>query len=134
MKYLLDTDICIFLLNGKDCVAQKIDEVGIEDCAISEVTKAELLVGEIVSKIKGRLRRSMPLELLFNRITIIPMSNSVKRYAENKAKLIVTGKRIEDFDLIIASTAQAHGLTLVTGTISHMSRIDGLEIDDWTER
>ena len=84
MKYLLDTDICIFLLNGKDCVAQKIDEVGIEDCAISEVTKAELLVGEIVSKIKGRLRRSMPLELLFNRITIIPMSNSVKRYAENK--------------------------------------------------
>ena len=76
----------------------------------------------------------MPLELLFNRITIIPMSNSVKRYAENKAKLIVTGKRIEDFDLIIASTAQAHGLTLVTGNISHMSRIDGLEIEDWTER
>lgn len=134
MRYLLDTDTCIFLLNGKDCVAQKIDEVGIANCAISEVTKAELLVGEIVSKIKGRQRRSRPLELLFNEITIIPMSNSIERYAANKAKLIITGKRIEDFDLLIASTAQTHGLTLVTGNTSHMSRIDGLELEDWTGR
>ena len=139
MKYLLDTDICIALFRGKDNVVKKIAKIGLKECAISEITRTEILVGREIAKLKQLKVKDFFFDSFFNSITIypfsdIPMSNSVKRYAENKAKLIVTGKRIEDFDLIIASTAQAHGLTLVTGNISHMSRIDGLEIEDWTER
>ena len=41
-KYLLDTNICIFLLRGKYNVDKKMDEVGLENCYISEITVAEL--------------------------------------------------------------------------------------------
>lgn len=43
--YLLDTNICIFLLRGKYDVDKKIDSVGLGNCAISEITVAELKYG-----------------------------------------------------------------------------------------
>lgn len=134
MKYLLDTDICIALFRGKDNVVKKIAKIGLKECAISEITRAEILVGREIAKLKQLKVKDFFFDSFFNSITIYPFSDSSESYVRNKAKLTVTGKRIEDFDLIIASTAQAHGLTLVTGNISHMSRIDGLEIEDWTER
>ena len=97
-------------------------------------SRTEILVGREIAKLKQLKVKDFFFDNFFNSITIYPFSDSSESYVRNKAKLIVTGKRIEDFDLIIASTAQAHGLTLVTGNISHMSRIDGLEIEDWTER
>ena len=133
MKYLLDTDICIALFRGKDNVVKKIAKIGLKECAISEITRTEILVGREIAKLKQLKVKDFFFDF-FNSITIYPFSDSSESYVQNKAKLTVTGKRIEDFDLIIASTAQAHGLTLVTGNISHMSRIDGLEIEDWTER
>lgn len=45
MKYLLDTNICIFLLRGEYNVDKKIDSVGLENCYISEITIAELKYG-----------------------------------------------------------------------------------------
>lgn len=134
MKYLLDTDICIALFRGKDNVVKKIAKIGLKKCAISEITRTEILVGREIAKLKQLKVKDFFFDSFFNSITIYPFSDSSESYVQNKAKLTVTGKRIEDFDLIIASTAQAHGLTLVTGNISHMSRIDGLEIEDWTER
>ena len=134
MKYLLDTDICIALFRGKDNVVKKIAKIGSKECAISEITRTEILVGREIAKLKQLKVKDFFFDSFFNSITIYPFSDSSESYVRNKAKLTVTGKRIEDFDLIIASTAQAHGLTLVTGNISHMSRIDGLEIEDWTER
>ena len=134
MKYLLDTDICIALFRGKDNVVKKIAKIGLKECAISEITRTEILVGREIAKLKQLKVKDFFLDDFFNSITIYPFSDSSESYVRNKAKLTVAGKRIEDFDLIIASTAQAHGLTLVTGNISHMSRIDGLEIEDWTER
>lgn len=41
MKYLLDTNICVYFLNGKFNLQQKIDEVGIENCYVSEITIAK---------------------------------------------------------------------------------------------
>ena len=49
-NYLLDTNICIFLLRGKYDVDKKIDSVGFENCAISEITVAELKYGATLGK------------------------------------------------------------------------------------
>ncbi len=49
-KYLLDTNICIFLLRGKYNVDKKMDEVGLENCYISEITVAELKYGAELDK------------------------------------------------------------------------------------
>ena len=115
MKYLLDTDICIALFRGKDNVVKKIAKIGLKECAISEITRTEILVGREIAKLKQLKVKDFFFDDFFNSITIYPFSDSSESYVRNKAKLIVTGKRIEDFDLIIASTAQAHGRTLVTG-------------------
>ena len=45
MKYLLDTNICIYFFKGKFDLATKIEKIGIENCAISEITLAELTFG-----------------------------------------------------------------------------------------
>jgi tRNA(fMet)-specific endonuclease VapC len=44
-KYLLDTNICAYFLNGKFNLETKIDEVGFENCVVSEITIAELKYG-----------------------------------------------------------------------------------------
>lgn len=44
-KYLLDTNICVYFLNGKFDLETKIEEVGLENCVISEITIAELKYG-----------------------------------------------------------------------------------------
>lgn len=45
MQYLLDTNICIYLFKGKFNIDKKIEKVGIQNCAISEITYAELIYG-----------------------------------------------------------------------------------------
>jgi tRNA(fMet)-specific endonuclease VapC len=59
-----------------------------------------------------------------------------KESAENfgilKASLEKSGTRLDDFDLIIASCALAHNLTLVTHNIKHFSRIEGLKMTNWS--
>ncbi|MBK8672430.1 MAG: hypothetical protein IPN93_05425 [Bacteroidetes bacterium] len=44
-KYLLDTNICAYFLNGKFDLEVKIDKVGFENCVVSEITIAELKYG-----------------------------------------------------------------------------------------
>jgi predicted nucleic acid-binding protein len=48
-----------------------------------------------------------------------------------KAQLEISGNRLDDFDLIIASCAMAHNLTLVTNNTKHFQRIDGLKLANW---
>ena len=105
MKYLLDTDICIALFRGKDNVVKKIAKIGLKECAISEITRTEILVGREIAKLKQLKVKDFFFDDFFNSITIYPFSDSSESYVQNKAELTVTGKRIEDFDLIIASTA-----------------------------
>ena len=54
MKYLLDTNICIHLFRGRFAVADRIQDVGWDNCYISEITKAELLLGEELALRKGK--------------------------------------------------------------------------------
>ena len=53
MKYLLDTNICIHWLRAKYSIAERIQERGLDNCCISEITKAELLLGEELALKKG---------------------------------------------------------------------------------
>lgn len=55
-KYLLDTNICAYFLNGKFKLEEKIDEVGFENCFVSEITIAELKYGVEKSTFKEKNR------------------------------------------------------------------------------
>lgn len=58
-KYLLDTNICVYFLNGKFNIEEKIVEVGFENCFISEITIAELKYGVEKSTYKEKNRKTI---------------------------------------------------------------------------
>lgn len=133
MKYLLDTNIVIFLLRGRKEVAQAIDKVGLENCAISEMTKAELLVGYHKALLTGHHPSDKIFDFL-DAIAVLPVSGAIDVYAGELARMQLAGSIIDDFDLLIASTAIAAGMILVTDNTSHLSRVHGVKCENWVVR
>ncbi|HEX7366457.1 MAG TPA: PIN domain-containing protein [Pelobium sp.] len=129
-KYLLDTNICAYFLNGKFNLNTKIEEIGIENCVVSEITIAELKYGVEKSTLKDRNRKT--LETFQTKFDIIPIFPALDIYAKEKARLKTKGNILDDFDLLIGSTAIFNKLILVTKNISDFDRLDNIEIEDWT--
>lgn len=131
MIYLLDTDVVISLLRGNRRVADAIDEAGIQNCRISEITRAELLYGVELSRRKGRKSDAIMVDRLLDTFEVVPVGGLLSSYASIKADLVCSGTPIEDFDLLIGCTALVNSFVLVSGNIAHMSRIKGLSLENW---
>ena len=72
------------------------------------------------------------IKILEQSIEAIPIGlESTEIFGLLKAQLEIAGNRLDDFDLIIASCAMAHNLTLVTNNTKHFKRIDGLKLANW---
>lgn len=56
---------------------------------------------------------------------------SLEQYAKIKAGAEAAGKMLDDFDILIATTAIVNGCILVTNNIKHFERINGLTIENW---
>ncbi len=133
MKYLLDTNTCVYLLNGNESLKKKVREIGIYSLSVSNCVLAELYFGVYKSKrVEENLKR---IELFKKNLAILSDSEeSAKLFGKIKADLRSKGTIIEDFDILIASIAIANKSILVTNNIEHFERIDGLQIQDWLEK
>ena len=131
-KYLLDTSICVFLFRRKYGIAEKLQKVGALQCYVSEVTIAELKYGAYKS---DRIKENLDLIDRFIRlINIVPFTDSIEFYAQEKNRLRSLGLSIEDFDLLIGSAACSGNLILVTDNVKHFANIKGLAIENWVKR
>lgn len=130
-KYLLDTNICIFFIKGLYELDEKIAEVGEKNCFISEVTVAELKYGIENSPNKEKMRPIV--EAFIPKFAIIPIFDSLDIYATEKAKLRKQGLLIDDFDILIGSTAINHNFVMVTNNVSHLDRLEDIIVEDWTK-
>ena len=130
-KYLLDTNICIFFLQGKYGIKEKIQQVGRKNCFISEISIAELLYGAAYS---GSPKQSHDVEIILESLTVVPIYDSLSTYAETKASLRRSGHMIEEFDMLIGASAVHHGYVMVTENTDHFERIPSIEIENWVER
>jgi tRNA(fMet)-specific endonuclease VapC len=130
-KYLLDTNICIYLVKGQFNIHTKIDGAGIENCFISEITVAELKYG--VEKSKHKVKNSESLNALLELFVIVPIYSALDVYAAEKARLKLIGRLVDDFDLLIGATAIANNFTLVTRNTSDFDRLIGITMEDWTK-
>ena len=129
-KYLLDTNICAYFLNGKFNLEAKIDEIGFENCFVSEITIAELKYGVEKSTFKDKNKKT--LEIFQSKIDILPIFPTLNVYAKEKARLKIKGKMLDDFDLLIGATAIFNNLILVTKNVSDFDRLNSIVIEDWT--
>ena len=131
-QYLIDTDICINFLKGKFGIIDKVKEVGIENCYISEITIAELTFGAYKStNFQKHILEVKKMEILFE---IVPIYGSINKYGEERVRLQKGGNLIPDFDLLIGTTAVTNDLIMVTNNEKHLSRISGIVIENWTKK
>lgn len=131
MIYLLDTNVCIHLLNKKhDVILQHLRQHSPADIALCSVVKAELLYGARRSQ-----RPEANLQLLkafFAPLQSLPFDDDcAEHYGQIHADLLTLGKPIGPNDTLIASIARAHDATLVTHNTHEFSRVAALRLQDW---
>jgi len=129
--YLLDTDTIIYSLKGKKEVVKNLQLHAKEPKAISVITYGELLYGAWKSQqIAKNLAKIHRLRDIF---PIIELSCSIMdTFGNLKAKLNNNGIVVDDFDLLIGSTALAMGYSIVTNNEKHFSKIPDLSLENWT--
>lgn len=131
-RYLLDTCICVFLFRQKYGIAERLDTIGASECFVSEVTIAKLTYGAYKS---NRVKENLELlERFVRRVNIVPFADSIDFFAQEKNRLRTLGIPIDDFDLLIAASAYANNLVLVTDNLKHFQNIKGLMVENWVKR
>jgi predicted nucleic acid-binding protein len=129
--YLLDTDTIIFSLKGHAPLKKNLHQHLHDPIKVSVMTLMELYYGAYKSqKVESNLAKVKAIE---NALEVLPIGNeSAEVFGIYKTKLEKAGTLLDDFDLVLASSALAHNLTLVTNNIKHFKRIEGLKVTNWT--
>lgn len=128
--YLIDSDILIAMGRGNTCLQDKMNSVGLTECALSEISLAELYVGAY--KVGNRKLEPL-LEFFEGVLKIVPITQAIKTFAKLRVQLESAGSRLETMDLFMAATALEGDYTLVSHNKRHYSRIPGLKLEDWIE-
>ncbi len=129
--YLLDTNICIFIKNGKPPhVLQRLRQAIKEKVYISSITLAELQYGVYNSQNIEKNRISLtqfiaPFSLLnFD-------DDDAEEFGRIRSYLKRSGSLIGPYDMLIAAQAISKNLILVTNNTAEFSRIQNLKLEDW---
>jgi len=132
MKYLLDTNICIFLLNHVPTVVTAFAERRNAGIAVSSIVLAELEFGVCNSQAKAKNRATL-VKLLSSTDVLAFDSAAAFEYGIIRAQLQSRGLPISPMDMLIAAHAKAEGAILVTNNTREFSRVEGLMLEDWTQ-
>jgi tRNA(fMet)-specific endonuclease VapC len=130
MTYLLDTNICIYVINERPAaVLQQFLAHGADGLAISAVTASELYWGVRKS---GSARNLAALEKFLAPLSVLDYGLEAARiYGEIRAALEKKGTPIGPLDTQIAAHALAAGLTVVTNNVGEFKRVPKLKVVNW---
>lgn len=134
MNYLLDTNVCIALINGAPAVVR--ERLSSSTAAgarifVSCIALLELWYG-VAKSAKPDFNRRRLEAFLAGPISVLPFDEPDSAAAGSlRSSLERSGKPIGAYDLVIAGQALRHGITLVTSNVSEFSRIKGLNWQDW---
>lgn len=131
IRYLLDTDICIYLIKNRPPEAiEQFRQHSPQEVAISIITMFELEYG--VQKSDYQKRSEDALAKFLQPLNLIYMDHpAAKEAAAIRAQLEKQGLPIGPYDLLIAGLARSRDLTLVTNNTHEFKRIDGLHLENW---
>ncbi len=129
--FLLDTDTLVFILRGQQKALENFDAHIQHPRAMSIISYGELLYGALKSN--RPVENAAKVRQLGNLIPIIEVSPAIiETYSALRVDLEKSGRRIDEFDLIIAATALCLSYTLVTNHARHFCNIPGLTIEKWS--
>lgn len=131
MKFSLDTNICIRIINGRSLTArQKLLDFPPHEIVVCSIVRAELFHGAAKSQTPVLTRRKQDW-FLEPFATLVFDDETADVYGRIRAELERAGNIIGPLDLQIAAIALANDLTLITHNTREFSRVSGLRIEDW---
>jgi tRNA(fMet)-specific endonuclease VapC len=107
----------------------KFESINPDSIFISEITLAELKFG--VANSASPERNKKVLDNFLSGIQILPIFDALNTFADEKARLKKEGRLVDDFDLLIGSSAIANDLTLVTNNTKHFERLKDIKLENW---
>ena len=131
MKYLLDTNICIYLIKHHPPVVRKhFERLVPGDVGISSITLAELEYGVQKSRFPEKNRAALTQFVLPLEVPAFD-AEAALAYGQVRADLGTRGVPIGALDLLIAAQALALGVVLVTNNVREFRRVRGLRVENW---
>lgn len=133
MKYMLDTNICIYAIKHKlETVIRNFMLHDPDEMCISSITYAELMHG--VEKSQAVEKNRMAISLFLSPLTILDFdADAAEEYGKVRADLEQKGTPIGPMDMLIAGHAKSKGLIVVTNNTREFIRVGGLRLEDWTQ-
>ncbi|EGU31296.1 PIN domain protein [Vibrio ichthyoenteri ATCC 700023] len=130
LRFMLDTNICIYVIKRKPIEALQAFNIHAGQMCISSITLAELLHG--ASKSARPEHNMLQIEDFVSRLEILNYSSkAASHYGDIRADLEKKGTPIGVNDLHIAGHARSEGLVLVTNNEKEFIRVDALRIENW---
>lgn len=131
MKYMLDTNMCIYLMNNKDeKLTKKFHNKNPKELCISSITYSELMYG--VEKSQRKELNFTRLLLFLSDINILNYDfNASETYGIIRADLERKGSIIGANDILIAAHAKSQNMALVTNNVKEFKKVKGLKVENW---
>jgi tRNA(fMet)-specific endonuclease VapC len=133
MKFMLDTNICIYIIKQKPSeVIERFKQTEISQIGISSITLSELFYG--VSKSSRPKQNQIALMQFIAPLEIFPYGDEAAQYyGDIRAFLEKQGRPIGSLDMLIAAHALSIPCTLITNNEKEFLRIPNLKIDNWVK-
>ena len=131
MRYMLDTNICIYIIKNKPKkVIMELKRHKPSEICVSAITYAELTYG--VEKSMAVEKNRLALALLFSNIEVLNFDiKAAIHYGKIRAYLEKQGTPIRPLDMMIAAHAMSLGYTVVTNNIKEFERVPDLKLENW---
>ncbi|MCP5499215.1 MAG: type II toxin-antitoxin system VapC family toxin [Leptospiraceae bacterium] len=131
MKYMLDTNICIYTIKKKpESVFKKLESISQQEIVISSITLSELFHGVNKSQRLDKNQKAL-LEFISPFQVVSYDKKAAEEYGKIRAFLEKQGTPIGSMDYLIAAHAISLNCVLVTNNVKEFKRIQGLKIESW---
>lgn len=133
MKYMLDTNICIYAIKHRpEAVIKAFLAHDPDELCVSSITYAELMYGVEKSAVPERNR--LAITMFLSPLSILEFDAlAAEQYGSIRAELERKGTPIGSMDLLIAAHAKSEHLILVTNNTREFFRVEGLQVEDWVQ-
>lgn len=133
LKYMLDTNICIFTIKNKPQEVREAFNRFYGQMCISSITLMELIYG--AEKSANPEKNLAVIESFAARLEVLNFGSEAAAHSgQVRAELATKGAPIGPYDNMIAGHARSLGLTVVTNNLREFERVAGIRVEDWTNR
>ncbi len=131
IKYMLDTDICSYIMRERPRhVLERFETLKMDQFCLSIVSYAEFIFG--IQRSANPEKHQAVVDQFILHVDILPWGRTAAaHYGQIRADLEAQGNTIGNMDMMIAAHARSQDMILVTNNEKHFQRVSALTIENW---